>query len=223
MSQWKLVPVEPIGEMIEAGAEQEHFSVYGTDIAWEKADPDHQADYRSGAAAVYRAMLSASPAHPKGEEGGSSENAILGPTPKSADTEAEPSAREQIARLLYEIEPWRESGEYVEAFQVSPGGAVPWELAKRQRDEFAGSVDFAGPWSVVEDVYSTADAILALPFLANSAAMGPLPHVAPEAEPSGPVNCTHVLRRTGKPYPRTCERCRLGPCPFYNNDGSAKR
>lgn len=36
----------------------------------------------------YADSLSASPAHPKGEEGGSSANAILGPTPKSADTGA---------------------------------------------------------------------------------------------------------------------------------------
>ena len=43
-----------------------------------------------------------------------------------------------------------------------------------------------------------------------------------ERSPPGPVNCTHVLRREGKAYPRTCERCRLGPCPFYNNDGSVK-
>jgi hypothetical protein len=41
----------------------------------------------------------------------------------------------------------------------------------------------------------------------------------PDPRP-GPVNCQHVLRREGKPYPRTCERCRLGPCPFYNRDGT---
>lgn len=40
-----------------------------------------------------------------------------------------------------------------------------------------------------------------------------------EETPLGPVNCTHVLRRDGKPYPRTCERCHLGPCPFYRIDG----
>lgn len=33
--------------------------------------------------------------------------------------------------------------------------------------------------------------------------------------PSGPENrCTHVLRAQGLPYPRTCQVCRLGPCPF---------
>ena len=43
------------------------------------------------------------------------------------------------------------------------------------------------------------------------------PVLAPPAEraPPGPVNCTHVLRREGKAYPRTCARCGLGPCPFY--------
>ena len=42
----------------------------------------------------------------------------------------------------------------------------------------------------------------------------------PDPRP-GPVNCKHVLRRAGEAYyPRTCERCRLGPCPFYNHDGT---
>lgn len=40
--------------------------------------------------------------------------------------------------------------------------------------------------------------------------------------PTGPVNCTHVLRREGKSYPRTCARCGLGPCPFYDKDGNPK-
>lgn len=31
----------------------------------------------------------------------------------------------------------------------------------------------------------------------------------------GPVNCNVVKRRQGGQYPRTCERCKLGPCPFY--------
>jgi len=41
-------------------------------------------------------------------------------------------------------------------------------------------------------------------------------------EPPGLVNCTHVLRRDGNAYPRTCARCGLGPCPFYNKDGTVK-
>ncbi len=30
----------------------------------------------------------------------------------------------------------------------------------------------------------------------------------------GAVNCTYVMAATGKAYPRTCQRCGLGPCPF---------
>ncbi len=38
--------------------------------------------------------------------------------------------------------------------------------------------------------------------------------------PSGPENrCTHVLRAQGLPYPRTCQVCRLGPCPFKDKYG----
>lgn len=54
-------------------------------------------------------------------------------------------------------------------------------------------------------------------------ALASLPGETPEKPaPVGPVNCTHVLRRQGKAYPRTCQRCGLGPCPFYNQDGSEK-
>lgn len=88
------------------------------------------------------------------------------PEPREATShkEHEPSLRvdrEVIAKTLYEIEPWHESGEFVEGFQVSPGGALSWEQAKRLRDEFSGSVDFAGPWSVVEDAYASAEAVVA--------------------------------------------------------------
>lgn len=42
-------------------------------------------------------------------------------------------------------------------------------------------------------------------------------------EPPGPVNCNVVIRREAiKPYPRTCARCGLGPCPFYNKDRTVK-
>jgi hypothetical protein len=37
----------------------------------------------------------------------------------------------------------------------------------------------------------------------------------------GPVNCNTILRNQGHAYPRTCERCKLGPCPFYDADGFA--
>lgn len=37
----------------------------------------------------------------------------------------------------------------------------------------------------------------------------------------GPVNCNTVLRAQGKPMPRTCERCGLGPCPFFDESGNS--
>jgi hypothetical protein len=36
------------------------------------------------------------------------------------------------------------------------------------------------------------------------------------ANGKGAINCTYVLAAEGKAYPRTCTRCRLGPCPFYS-------
>ena len=38
----------------------------------------------------------------------------------------------------------------------------------------------------------------------------------------GPVNCNIRRRLQGEGYPRTCERCGLGPCPFFDNDGRSK-
>jgi hypothetical protein len=32
----------------------------------------------------------------------------------------------------------------------------------------------------------------------------------------GPVNCQIRLRFQNKSYPRTCERCGFGPCPFFD-------
>lgn len=34
---------------------------------------------------------------------------------------------------------------------------------------------------------------------------------APEQEPT---DCTRIMREQGKPYPRTCPRCKLGPCSY---------
>lgn len=39
----------------------------------------------------------------------------------------------------------------------------------------------------------------------------------------GPVNCQSRLRFQGESYPLTCERCGLGPCPFFDQDGKAVR
>ena len=37
--------------------------------------------------------------------------------------------RERIARAIYETDPFCEGGEYVDGFQVSPGGALSWKQA----------------------------------------------------------------------------------------------
>lgn len=34
------------------------------------------------------------------------------------------------------------------------------------------------------------------------------------ARGQGAVNCTYIIAAQGKAYPRTCQRCGLGPCPF---------
>lgn len=39
----------------------------------------------------------------------------------------------------------------------------------------------------------------------------------------GPVNCNAVLQAQGNAHPRTCERCGLGPCPFFDKDGNSLR
>lgn len=38
----------------------------------------------------------------------------------------------------------------------------------------------------------------------------------------GPVNCQIRKRFQKEAYPRTCERCGLGPCPFFHTDGRSK-
>lgn len=36
-----------------------------------------------------------------------------------------------------------------------------------------------------------------------------------EEEREAPDNCQRKMMQSGKPYPRSCPRCGLGPCPFY--------
>lgn len=51
----------------------------------------------------------------------------------------------------------------------------------------------------------------------------PKPKATSHASTSpGPVNCNIRLHYQGSMYPRTCERCGLGPCPFFNQDGSKR-
>jgi hypothetical protein len=45
--------------------------------------------------------------------------------------------RERIARAIYETDPFCEGGEYVDGFQVSPGGALSWKQALDRDAEFA--------------------------------------------------------------------------------------
>ena len=35
------------------------------------------------------------------------------------------------------------------------------------------------------------------------------------------AGCTVALRNTGKPYPRTCKACGLGPCKFFKEEKRA--
>jgi hypothetical protein len=46
---------------------------------------------------------------------------------------------EQVARAIYELDPFEYGGEYVDSFQVSPGGQLTWEQACAQDSEFADS------------------------------------------------------------------------------------
>lgn len=56
--------------------------------------------------------------------------------------------------------------------------------------------------------------------------------IAPKVRPSpadhastspGPINCNIRIQHSGenKACPRACERCGLGPCPFWNKDGTS--
>ena len=45
---------------------------------------------------------------------------------------------EEVARAIYETEPFYEAGEYVDGFPVSPGGNLSWEQACSRDAEFAG-------------------------------------------------------------------------------------
>lgn len=50
----------------------------------------------------------------------------------------------------------------------------------------------------------------------------PLPPETSHAATSpGPINCSRRLSFQGRASPRHCDRCGLGPCPFFRADGSA--
>ncbi len=46
-------------------------------------------------------------------------------------------SEEEIARVLYDLEPYEESGEYIDGYQVSPGGALTWQQACARDAEFS--------------------------------------------------------------------------------------
>ena len=74
-------------------------------------------------------------------------------------TPALPS-EEEIARVLYDLDPYEESGEYVDGYLVSPGGALTWQQACAREAEFAD-----GPilmWPITKSAREAARAVLAL-------------------------------------------------------------
>jgi hypothetical protein len=66
--------------------------------------------------------------------------------------------REQIAQAIYEVEPFYESGEYVDGFQVSPGGALSWKQALARDAEFADDILLP----VTKFAFDAADAVISL-------------------------------------------------------------
>jgi hypothetical protein len=67
--------------------------------------------------------------------------------------------REEIAKAVYELDPYYEGGEYVDGFQVSPGGGdLSWEQAKGHDAEFGGLNCYI---SLTEFPYKVADAVMA--------------------------------------------------------------
>jgi hypothetical protein len=64
--------------------------------------------------------------------------------------------RDAIAKVIYEQDPHFEGGEYVDAFQVSPGGALSWSQAKARDAEF--------DLKLTEFAFKCADEILKLSF-----------------------------------------------------------
>lgn len=54
---------------------------------------------------------------------------------------------------------------------------------------------------------------------ANLRAVTPADPLVHARTSPGPENCNRRLVQN-QAYPRTCERCGLGPCPFFDNDGN---
>lgn len=83
--------------------------------------------------------------------------AMATPAAPTAQPAAPLRGRECLAKTIYETEPHYEPGEYVDGFQVSPGGSLSWEQAKARDAEF-GDDPLMG--KITEFAYRCADAIL---------------------------------------------------------------
>ena|ERR1700733_994694 len=64
--------------------------------------------------------------------------------------------REETARKIYEVEPHSEAGEWVDGFQVTPGGNLTWQQAKDRDAEFG---DDPRMGRITEYAYRCADAL----------------------------------------------------------------
>lgn len=60
---------------------------------------------------------------------------------------------EAAAEAIYKLDSYEEGGEYVDGFQVTPGGALTWEQAKNRDAEFPLS-------DITRFSYSAAEAAL---------------------------------------------------------------
>lgn len=66
-------------------------------------------------------------------------------------------ALEAAAERIYMLHPFYESGEYVDTFQISPGGYLSWEEAKRRDAEFGDDPHMG---NITEFAYKAAEAAL---------------------------------------------------------------
>lgn len=71
-----------------------------------------------------------------------------------------PTARERIARLIYESDPIYESGESIDGHQVTPGGDLSWEQFIDRSAEFGDDKLFHGWSDRLNALYALADLIL---------------------------------------------------------------
>jgi hypothetical protein len=68
-------------------------------------------------------------------------------------------SEEEIARVLYDLDPYEECGEYIDGHQISPGGALTWRQACMRDAEFA---DEPLMFPITKSAREAARAVLAL-------------------------------------------------------------